>query len=465
MSSHPNANGNSPVSDALAMPSASKPHRSHTTGADSLGAATAMGRENTGVEEPICEEADTVSVRLTDPWNGDGNKEGIRKGGSKSESPGAGHGSSASDLQTVSGDRDNSGQHGRERNGEDGRRQCGVQEPAKSLGLPSLGHCESEVDGGDRRGHAGSRSDGGASHSLRDCDSEASGGGDDRGEDEPLENQSFPTLRRRMKKLDPLFTDIFKWSAAALLLLFISFVVFGVLFSGIAYRGVTCSDTSANNSAIISGSHCDTPYGTVLGSHEGVQGYSNCNADYYSDDDSYAHVYIIRQNSEGRASSSDVELRHEKLYSGLQWQCVEYARRYWIMRGRPEPAYFGSVDSAYDIWSEVEVHSVLSASKTLPLRRHPNGGSVFEGVAAPQPGNLLIYGRDALNGFPHGHVAVIVEVSLTEVFVAEQNWSSGPWPGPFHNYSRAIPLTYDPFTSKYTIVDPEGDILGWMSYG
>lgn len=270
-----------------------------------------------------------------------------------------------------------------------------------------------------------------------------------------------PAFRFFMKGIDPLFGMVFKWSLAILLLLFLSSIVFGILYSGIHYHGSAPTDA------------CQAPYGTMLGVHNGVIAYSNCNSETISDDNAYVPFHSALQKRVADHQPGNGAGKTVDLYTGLQWQCVEYARRYWMVAGKPESAFFGPVNNAYDIWDLRIVTTVQSAlsrltgsaeAKTYTLQRYLNGQRLYDGGKAPAVGDLLIYPRQA-GGFPNGHVAVIVEVTSSEVLVAEQNWDNSVWRGAFKNYSRAIPMVYDAQGLSYVLKDPDGTILGWMRYG
>ncbi|KAH9588909.1 CHAP domain [Trypanosoma melophagium] len=200
---------------------------------------------------------------------------------------------------------------------------------------------------------------------------------------------------------------------------------------------------------------CATTFGTILGIHNGVFAYSNCNSttcisgDWYDLGSVYTSMTFKGNNSIGNGS-------------GLKWQCVEYARRYWMLRGSPLPATFAAVEGAADIWALQSVQ--LEGGTKTPLLKYPNGVSLSAGGSAPLVGDLLIYPRQK-GGFMYGHVAVIVGVTDTDVLVAEQNWDNTAWPGPYHNYSRAIPMLYDAKKQSYTLNEPDGIIIqGWIRY-
>ncbi|OMJ96262.1 hypothetical protein SteCoe_236 [Stentor coeruleus] len=184
------------------------------------------------------------------------------------------------------------------------------------------------------------------------------------------------------------------------------------------------------------------PFGTYLGSNSGVPGYSNGN-DNNSNEDSYVG----------------------NIYSGLKWQCVEYARRWLIIT---QSLTFASVDCASDIWhidylsstsdsSKYIWHidylsSTSDSSKHTSLYRIPNGSK-----CPPSKGDLIIYKRTETN--PVGHVAIISKVDYDDIEISEQNWDTDFWPG---NYSRAMPLTE--LSGLYYLFDFEYPIIGWMSY-
>eukprot|EP00796_Vickermania_ingenoplastis_P010598 gene10598-7362_t len=273
----------------------------------------------------------------------------------------------------------------------------------------------------------------------------------------------IPAWKQFLLRFDPAVMTAIKWAGSSLMILFCVAVVFGIFYSGFTYK----NPRLAND--------CETPFGTILGVSNGVFGYSNCNDAFVSSDS----FNITVQGVEGM------------LVSGLKWQCVEYARRYWMLQGTPEPAIFGNVEGAADIWNLKSVSLLTIPAATVPLRKFRNNGSVQLGDAPPAKKDLLIYDRRE-GDFPYGHVAVIVDVVLDpaassqlqqhdnagggaalearlseaprrcgSIRVAEQNWASVQWQGPSHNYTREIPLLYDLRTLGYIVDDPDGPIIGW----
>ncbi|KEG10649.1 D-alanyl-glycyl endopeptidase-like protein [Trypanosoma grayi] len=201
---------------------------------------------------------------------------------------------------------------------------------------------------------------------------------------------------------------------------------------------------------------CSTTFGVLLGAHNGVFAYSNCNSTTCISNE--IHAVSVSPATE---LYSDIDAMRRN--SGIKWQCVEYARRYWMMRGSPVGATFSLVTAAADIWSLTTVQ--LLNGSTVPLLKYANGAPADTGGSAPRVGDLLIYPKQRTD-FPFGHVAVVVDVTSGSVLVAEQNWENTVWPAPHHNYSREIPMRHDADAKTYTITDEDDiKITGWVRYG
>lgn len=203
---------------------------------------------------------------------------------------------------------------------------------------------------------------------------------------------------------------------------------------------------------------CVTPAGKILGAVDNVPAYSNC------------------QSTCARAEFSFMDLRtkavflHEKPpadksvhYVGLTYQCVEYARRWWMTN---LGITFGDVDSAHEILYLTEGENIQTNAK-FPLARSLNGTA----TRPPQRGDLLIYYPNPTDPkWRHGHVAVIVGVDLAHgwVNVAEQNYNNLPWVKP-NQYARQLRLFS--VGGRYHIEDVASDkisnpagglISGWI---
>lgn len=169
---------------------------------------------------------------------------------------------------------------------------------------------------------------------------------------------------------------------------------------------------------------CVEPFGMQLGTASGgVAAYSNCSA----------RCFVPVPN------------RVDGTYTGIRWQCVEYARR-WLLERRG--VVFGDVDVAADLWLKVDSVTRVGDGRVLPLAAQLNG--------APEPprvGDLLIYGREYLNT---GHVAVVVAVDAAAgtVAVAEQNYRNARWAD---GYARQI--AWVRHGAEYWLLDPY--LIGW----
>ena len=164
-----------------------------------------------------------------------------------------------------------------------------------------------------------------------------------------------------------------------------------------------------------------------------ITGYASTNVPAYSNgNDSYI--------------SEEYHFLH-KVYIGMKWQCVEYARRWIFIR---KGCVFGDVDGASDMWNLTTVQRIVD-KRCFTLKTHPNGSP-----SRPQNESLLIYKRTG-SDMPYGHVSVIVDVLSDSIRVAEENYNAFYWSG---NYSRQIP--YGIRNGLYFIED-DYPIFGWMT--
>ena len=169
---------------------------------------------------------------------------------------------------------------------------------------------------------------------------------------------------------------------------------------------------------------CVSPYGAVLGvSASGVKAYSNCQSGCVSE-------HANKLNG---------------VYTGVKWQCVEYARR-WLLVNRD--AVYGDVEVASDLWNKINHITHLPTKKKIPLESRLNGSKQPPGI-----GDLLIYAEAFLET---GHVAVVTEVNHESGFieVAEQNYKNEIWPG---NYARRIKFIKN--GDEYWLLDSY--LIGW----
>jgi CHAP domain len=169
---------------------------------------------------------------------------------------------------------------------------------------------------------------------------------------------------------------------------------------------------------------CTTPYGMLLGeSPRGIMAYSNCQSG----------CVIFEPN------------QWNGTYTGIKWQCVEYARRWLLIN---TGTVFGDVDIAADIWDKIDYLTDVKTKRQILLETHLNGSR-----HAPQVGDLLIYAKEFKGT---GHVAIVtgMEIKAGTVEVSEQNFNNDSWT---HDYARTIQLIKN--GENYWLLDRY--LLGW----
>jgi len=169
--------------------------------------------------------------------------------------------------------------------------------------------------------------------------------------------------------------------------------------------------------------NCETRYGLELGSSPaGISAYSNCNSD----------CVIFEPN------------QFKNIYTGIKWQCVEYARR-WLLHELG--VVYGDVDIAADIWNLDQVTNPITG-QVFKFDSMLNGS-----MTKPQRGDLLIYGREYLGT---GHIAVVVAINEKQsiLLIAEQNYLNTKWSGKF---SREI--SYIKKAKQFWLLDTH--LIGW----
>lgn len=203
---------------------------------------------------------------------------------------------------------------------------------------------------------------------------------------------------------------------------FLLFSFFSLCFSYANASASACKDT------------CIEPFGQVLGESSRSTAYSNCRETCGSPQQNY----IEREDKDTHQKT--------KLYTGSQWQCVEYARRWLIIN---KGVKFGIVQFAHQIWDLDSFEDVKTHAKREVLKFRNR-----QSKTPPEPGDLLIYSKKLLGT---GHVAVITQTKLNRVSIAEQNYFNARWSNP--EFSRQLLMTRDQ-QDHYTLHDEE--ILGWM---
>ena len=203
---------------------------------------------------------------------------------------------------------------------------------------------------------------------------------------------------------------------------------------------------------------CATPFGEVLGAADGAIGRSNCVSQCIKPKYSFLNL----KTKEVTVHEDDP--KNDQLhYIGVIYQCVEYARKWWM---KNLGITFGSIDSAHEIIYLTEGKNIHTKD-SMPLARSINGTA----KRPPGRGDLLIYYPDRENpDWRHGHVAVVVSTDLDKglVAIAEENYDNRPWQDP-KAYSRKIRLFE--VGGRYTLLDVSegknrnsggGKISGWL---
>ncbi|CAF1100256.1 unnamed protein product [Didymodactylos carnosus] len=172
------------------------------------------------------------------------------------------------------------------------------------------------------------------------------------------------------------------------------------------------------------------PYNHIQGfASTNVPAYSNGDDNFFSNERHYVHG----------------------IFTGFKWQCVEFARRWLLMR---KSCIFRNIRSAADIWSDLISIERVTDGQHFPLKAFRNGSP-----HKPKSDSLLIYPRHS-SELPFGHVAIICEVGSEFVCIAEQNYRFHHWSN--KNYARQLRLT---FKNDLYYIEDYYEISGWMEIG
>lgn len=96
-----------------------------------------------------------------------------------------------------------------------------------------------------------------------------------------------------------------------------------------------------------SSNNCSNSFGERIGTNSNVEAYSNWSSQYISSESNY------------------ITLPHNhKIFTGLKWQCVEYARRYLI---NVLNVTFQDVNNAYEIFDIKTVSSIYNRKRIILL--------------------------------------------------------------------------------------------------
>ena len=172
--------------------------------------------------------------------------------------------------------------------------------------------------------------------------------------------------------------------------------------------------------------HRSLQFGEVMGEVDGIKAYSN-------------YLAPKLENSESNY--------YHKQFTGIKWQCVEFVRRYLIIK---KQITFDQVDFAYNIMDLKYFKTIHNVERVL-IYKYKNGDTF------PQINDLIIWDKD-VDDKKTGHVAVILEIYNDYVKIGEQNWSNCKWE--HKNYSRRIPIVNK--NSKHYLKDKH--IIGLIRF-
>jgi glutathionylspermidine amidase/synthetase len=183
---------------------------------------------------------------------------------------------------------------------------------------------------------------------------------------------------------------------------------------------------------------CVTKFGKKLGYFKNVPAFSNCNNSFKSDLNNF------------------INYKNENVFSGMQWQCVEYARRYLITK---LGVTFSSVNGAEDVFALKTVESIQDGKK-YKFKTYKNNFNCQRSNNIPKVNDVIIWARNQ-NDTPYGHIAVILKIEGDKIYIGEQNWSNDAWTrsSPPHSYSRILTLKTN--NNRCSIIDGNYTILGW----
>ena len=179
---------------------------------------------------------------------------------------------------------------------------------------------------------------------------------------------------------------------------------------------------------------CVIEFGNIVGNLEDVPAYSNCNNSFESGFDNF------------------ISYKNKKIFSGMQWQCVEYARRHLITK---LGLTFNSVDGAEDVFALKTVESTENGKK-YKFKTYKNNSKCRIKNNMPKVNDVIIWARNK-SDTPYGHIAVILKIEGDQIFIGEQDWTNDVWINPL--YSRI--LTLKKHNNRCIILDGNYIILGW----
>ena len=102
-----------------------------------------------------------------------------------------------------------------------------------------------------------------------------------------------------------------------------------------------------------------------------------------------------------------VTMDNKKIYCGIKWQCVEFARRYLIVT---HGITFSDVTSAFQIPDAK--FTTLDGKQNIEVRNNL------------QVGSLIVWPKNYMANSVDGHVAVVSSITPNGITVVEQNYDN-----------------------------------------
>jgi hypothetical protein len=158
-------------------------------------------------------------------------------------------------------------------------------------------------------------------------------------------------------------------------------------------------------------------------------------------------VAYSSHNTKMNLEKNYIKVNNASIFTGLKWQCVEFARRYLVLKHN---ITFQEIDNAYQIF-DLNNFFYINNNKliTINIKKCINGTCNII-----KEGSLLIWDH---NVDDTGHVAVITKVNKDNINIAEQNRENKKWK---NNYSRQINFKY--INNNIYILD--NHIIGWILF-
>lgn len=138
--------------------------------------------------------------------------------------------------------------------------------------------------------------------------------------------------------------------------------------------------------------------------------------------DRYDGVAVYYNGGVGNVSGRN--LTEDGYNLGLRYQCVEFIKRYYYEHfAHKMPDSYGHAKDFFD-----DSLPAYSWNPKRALWQYRNGGMI-----PPQVRHIIVFGSSLYN--PYGHVAIISEVTETDIEIVQQN------PGPFAPSRERFPLS------------------------